>query len=269
MELRLLDQVKLANHLTRNFACEYSEDDRIFILTETGVYILGLKCNLSSTFPNFSCSKKFLQVSNFTPCGNVDLDINTFHKDLDRKALFESVMASEYSANLKHIKPLDPFPLSAEWSPSGIVNKTDSLLGVLTNMHSLEVYFKFINENEQINYQILTNITEEIIAVQKNKWRDTSRFSLNLKLEEFKNRVNSVSVTAFTWTHKFQINGKNNCVLTAGMLNGDLTIWRLEEVNSTKEISRPQFLGRYSTQLKRITSIYWHQSSEFGKIHFY
>lgn len=195
MELRLLDQIKLVNHLTRNFACDYSEDDRFFIITETGIYILSLKCNLSYVFPSFQCSKKFFQVSNFTPCANVDLDINTFHKDLDRKTLYETVMASEYSANLKHAKSLDPQPLSAQWSPAGIVNKSDCLLGVLTNMHSLEIYFKYIDENELINYQILTNITEEIIAIQKDKWRDPTRFSISLKFEEFKNRVNDVSVT--------------------------------------------------------------------------
>lgn len=194
-ELRLLDQVKLVNHLTRNFACDYSEDNRIFILTETGVYVLGLKCNFSSVFNNFSCSKKFFQVSNFIPAANVDLDINTFHKELDRKTLFESVMASEYSAPLRYIKPLDPSPLSAMWSPAGIIGKTDCLLGVLTNMHSLEIYFKYMDENEQINYKILTNITEEIISVQRNKWKDPTRFSISLKLEEFKNRVNSVCVT--------------------------------------------------------------------------
>lgn len=195
VELRLLDQIKLINHLIRNFACEYSEDDRFFILTETGVYILGLQCNLSTAFPNLCCSKKFFQVSNFIPGDNVDLDINTFHKDLDRKALYESVMASELSATLRNMKPLDPTPLSAGWSPSGIVSKTDCLLAVLTNIHCLEIYSKYIDENVQLAYQMVANITEEIIAVQRNKWKDPTRFSIHLKMEEFKNRVYSVSVT--------------------------------------------------------------------------
>lgn len=196
VELRLLDQIKLVNHLTRNFACGYSEDDRFFILTESGVYILGLKCNLSASFPDFSCSKKFFAVSNFIPAGNVDLDINTFHKDLDRKALYESVMAVEYSSTLKHVKPVDFFPLSAEWSPAGIVGRSNSMIGVLTNTHSLEIYSKIVDENQQIMYVKLTNITEEIINMQRNKWKDATRFSIHGKMEEFKNRVNSVSVSS-------------------------------------------------------------------------
>lgn len=201
VELRLLDEIKLANHLTRNFACEYSEDDRFSILTETGVYILGLKCDLSNAFTNFCCSKKFFQVSNFIPADNIDLDINTFHKDLDRKALYESVMASELSANLKNIKPIDPSPLCAEWSPAGIVGKTSCLLGLLTNLHSLEIYAKYLDENEKIVYNIVTNITEEVITVQRNKWKDATRFSSHSKMEEFKNRVHLVSVSGM-YLHK-------------------------------------------------------------------
>lgn len=195
IELRLLDQVKLFNHLTRNFACGYSEDDRFFILTESGVYILGLKCNLSAAFPDFSCTKKFIQISNFIPASNIDLDINTFHKDLDRKTLYESVMASEYSASLKNLKPLDPCPLSAEWSPARIVGKTDCLLGILTNTHSLEIYLKYIDQNELINYRMIMNVTKEIIKIQRSRWKDPTRFSIPSKMEEFKNRVNSVSVS--------------------------------------------------------------------------
>lgn len=195
VELRLLDQIKLVNHLTRNFACGYSDDDRFFILTESGVYVLGLKCNLSATFTNFSCSKKFFEVSNFIPSGNVDLDINTFHKDLDRKALYESVMATEYSASLKHTKAVDFFPVCAEWSPAGIVGNTNCMLGVLTNTHSLEIYSNFLDENEQINYSLITNVTENIISIQRNKWKDATRFSIHGKMEEFKNRVNSVAVS--------------------------------------------------------------------------
>lgn len=209
VELRLIDQIKLVNHLTRNFACAYSEDDRFFILTETGVYILGLKCDLSNAFPNYNCSKKFFQVSSFIPADNIDLDINTFHKDLDRKTLYESVMASELSANLKHIKPIDPSPLSAGWSPTGIIGKTACLLGVLTNLYSLEIYAKFLDENEQIVYNMITNITEEIISVQKIKWKDPTRFSIHSKMEEFKNRVHLISVTGI-YIHK---QNDNNCLI--------------------------------------------------------
>lgn len=195
VELRLLDQIKLTNHLTRNFASEYSQDDHFFIITETGLYILRLKCNLSSTFTEFTCSKSFFQVSKYIPAANVDLDINTFHKDLDRKALYESVLAAEYSSSLRHMKPLEPCPLSAAWSPAGIVGKTSCLLGVMTNVHSLEIYYKDFTSVELVNYIMVCNITEKIIAVQRNKWKDATRFSIPIKLEEFKNRVNSVSVS--------------------------------------------------------------------------
>lgn len=52
------------------------------------------------------------------------------------------------------------------------------------------------------------------------------------------------------------------------MLNGDITAWRVEEISDVfKGKVKPHFLGRYSTKLKRISSIHWHPTSEFGKFY--
>lgn len=189
LELRLIDQLNLTNNLTINFACGYSEDDRIFILTDVGVYVLALKCSLVSSFSSFSHSKSFFPLTNYIPADHIDLDLNSFHKDLDRKHLYETVLVSEYSANLNNTKPLDIFPICAEWSPSKIVGKTSCLLAVLSSLHNLEIYAKILDQNELEQYVCISNVTREITEQAKAGWKNSLRFSIPMKLDEFKHRL--------------------------------------------------------------------------------
>lgn len=54
------------------------------------------------------------------------------------------------------------------------------------------------------------------------------------------------------------------------MLNGDITAWRFEEISDVfKGKVKPHYLGRYSTKLKRISSMHWHPTSEFGKFYIF
>ncbi|KAJ8929896.1 hypothetical protein NQ314_017361 [Rhamnusium bicolor] len=265
IEFRLLDHFKLTNRLSINFACSYSEDDRLFIISDSGIYIITLKGYITCPFPDFSCKKDFLQVSNFTPSANVDLDINSFHRDLDRNALYETVLSTEYSGNLNNTTPIEAIPLCAEWSPKGIVGTAECMLAILTNLYSLEIYVRYLDENDLVEYLLISNISQEIINIQKSQWKYADRFATHLKLTEMKTRVNTVTATAFTWSHLFKINNKECCAIFVGHMNGDISTWKINFRDSnSKEQSKLHFLGRYSTQLKRITTLHWHQTREFA-----
>ncbi|CAH1170360.1 unnamed protein product [Phaedon cochleariae] len=263
-EFKLLDHFKLSNHLNRNFACSFSDDDRFFIITDVGIYILSLHGNVAYEFLDLCCTKHFLQVSDFAPCTNIDLDINTFHSELDKEDLYETLMGIEYSVKLKHAKPVDSAPLFAQWSPREIAG-TDCMLAVLTNLHSLEIYMKFLDENEVTQYILISNLSQEIIDVEKEYWSSAVRFSVAIKLQEFKKRVHMVTPTVFRWSHIFQVNHENACAVFVGHINGDITAWLINHRSSdTREPSKLKCLGRYQTQLERLTTMYWHKTSDHG-----
>lgn len=198
VELRLLDHFKLSSRLSVNFACEYSEDDRIFIMGDTGIYIITLKGYLTNPFPSYCCKSDFLKVSDFIPCANIGMNINSFHKDLDQNDLYETTMSVEYSADLNSTMSVEPSPLCAQWSPRGIVGKTNCLLAVLSNLYNLEVYVKYIDENEIVEYCMVCSVTQEIIDERKLQWKYSDRLPPSIKLNEMKRRVQSISCTGIT-----------------------------------------------------------------------
>ncbi|KAJ8985118.1 hypothetical protein NQ317_012768 [Molorchus minor] len=169
------------------------------------------------------------------------------------------MLSTEYSANVKHAAPVEPTALKAEWSPRGIVGKTDCALAVLTNLYSLEVYVKHVDENELVEYCLVCNVFKEIYNVEKSKWSIADKFSAELKLAEMKKRL------PFTWSHLYKLDNTEVCVIFVGHMNGDISIWRMNLVptNSKEQISLAS-LGRYSTHLKRIVTLYWHPTMEFG-----
>lgn len=289
VQLKLLDHFKLKNQLGINFACSYSEDDRFFIINDLGIYILAFTGALLNELPRFLSTKHFINLSNFTPCGNIKLDLNSFHHELPKEEVYDLVMKVEYSANLKHTKPIAPAAIYAEWSPKGLANKNDCFLAALTNMYSLEVYMKYLNDIEEVQYVAVANVTSAIIECEKSNWKDNFRLGILMKLEEYKKRIDCVTpsgkyilmlktsllfvhfnflsffILAFTWSHLLQFNNTKSAVIFCGHLNGDISLWRLNaRYFKFGEMSIPTFLGRYRTQLKRITTLYWHQSSEYG-----
>ncbi|XP_018570513.1 uncharacterized protein LOC108910411 [Anoplophora glabripennis] len=265
VELRLIDHIRFSSKLSVNFACEYSEDDRILIIGDIGIYIIALKGCMSNPFPSYYCKNYFLEISDFTPSANIGIDINSFHKDLERNDLYEATMSMEYSADLKSTTPVDPSPLCAQWSPRGIVGKTDCLLAVLSNFYNLEIYVKFIDENEVTEYCMICGVTQEVIDEKKTEWKYSDRLPPTVKYNEMKRRVQNISCTAFTWSHLYKINGKEYCTIFVGHMNGDVTVWRITgRVSNSKENSKLHFLGRYSTQLGRIVRMHWHITKEYG-----
>lgn len=181
VELKLLDLFKLFNHSNRNFACSLSEDNRLFIITNTGVYVVFFNGEVAYPIDTFACKKHLISVTKYAPCDNVDINLNNFIKECDRKDLYETVMSTEYTANLKHAKPVDPLPITAKWSPQGFIGQTECLLGVLTNLHSLEIYGRQINVNEIFEFSLLINITEKAIQEEKPHWADSTRLSIEAK----------------------------------------------------------------------------------------
>ncbi|XP_057658637.1 uncharacterized protein LOC130895405 [Diorhabda carinulata] len=265
VQFKLLDQFKLLNHLELNFACDYSEDHRFFVINDTGVYILSFTGNLTQDSSTFSCKKQHIKVSTFTPSQCIDIDVNSFHTKLLREDVYDIVMKIEYSATLNNTKPVDPVPICAKWSPKGLADGTECYLAVLTNLHSLEVYMKYLNNNEQIKYAIISNVSESIVLTEKLKWSCANRLPIAVKLAEYKKRIHAVTPTAFTWSHLITFDETNASIIFTGHINGDITAWRLCAAHFCENMqSNAHFLGRYNSQLERITNMQWHQSSSNG-----
>lgn len=79
--------------------------------------------------------------------------------------------------------------------------------------------------------------------------------------------VFKVYVSAFAWTHVFNKDNILYCAVIAGLLNGDIVLWRIPE--SKRDIRgtlKPEFLGRYSTEFKQISTMHWHPTSGYGML---
>ncbi|XP_074030275.1 uncharacterized protein isoform X2 [Leptinotarsa decemlineata] len=270
LELKLLDHLKLTHKLSRNFACGYSDDDRIFVVNDVGMYILSLNGSVTYEFPSFACKKKFFSLSDYAPCRDIDLNINSFHPYISIEELYKTFMNMERSGKLKHALPAEASPVCAEWSPQGLVGGTDCMLAVLTNLGSLEIYMKFLDENEITQYCVTINITQEIVNLEKVNWKDALKFSMRAKMEEFMKRVDSVVPSAFAWSHLLKVDKKCAAVIFSAVKNKHILAWLVLERDADPNItSKPLFLGKYRTQLELITKMYWHETDEYEGVLFF
>ncbi|CAH0547778.1 unnamed protein product [Brassicogethes aeneus] len=262
MELKLVDHLKLSTKLTVNYACEYSDDTRFYVIGDTGIFIIEPKGQPFNSYPKLACRNDYIKPSNYMICDNVDADINKFYPDLDKFDLYESVCRIELSANLKNTSPLVFKVLRAHWSARDLVEGQQCALGVTTNVFGLEIYVKNINESEVVSYKSVLNVSEEIMAYLKPSWKRVDKLIADSRLKELKNRVENISTTAFYWGPVFSISGKKYSILFVGHINGHITVLRIGQIDPISLLKPDcKILGRYKTTLDRITALHWEQTT--------
>lgn len=259
--LELLDSFKLTGHLETNFACALSEDERIFVICDIGIYIIRQTLNLSSTWPSYSCQKYFLKPSNYAVGDNVDIDVNSFVHQLPKDILNESVLCAGLTPNLNCATPIIPSVLTAEWSTANLISENvGCLLGLVTNLGSMEVYMRTVSESNQTEYRMAVNLTQEIVNRRKEDFVYSTKLPAAQKMRELKKRVEYISPLTFTWSHTFKYNGTYCACIFLGHYHGDLSVWRIYH---SENAVKCDFLHRYSSEsLGNIASLYWHQTSD-------
>ncbi|KAJ3661420.1 hypothetical protein Zmor_005815 [Zophobas morio] len=258
VQVKSLDHIQLNNRVSTNFACEYSEDGKIFLLLENGVCILTLKGCMDNIFPRFSFKKDLVKLSDTSICENVDIDLSSFINDLNRNSLYETVLDVGLCGNAINTTPIAAAPVYAMWSPRGIVEKTDCALAILTSLNNIEIYVEAIDENEISSFIRVANFAKDISEYYRRTWKRVDGASPECKLIELKKRIEQVTPTAFTWSHVILKDRKACCVLFVGHQDGSITVWRFVERKASEVYeSKLQFLERYHTKMKKITSLHW------------
>ncbi|KAL1492181.1 hypothetical protein ABEB36_012666 [Hypothenemus hampei] len=260
--LKLLDSVTLTGRLNTNFACSCSQDNRILIISETGVYLMRQVPDLNSSDSHYSHEKYFLQPSDYAVCSHVDININSFIYDLPKDVFYESVLSVMLSQNLTTATPITPSILSAQWSDAGMVDGVWSMLGVLTNLCSLEIYIQTYSESNLQEYKIVLNLTKEILEKRRKEFVYSTKMPTLQKMRELKKRVEYISPLTFTWSHNFLDEGKNTALLFIGHFHGDISIWKINGISSSDHEASCVFIGRYSSKLGHIGALYWHRTKE-------
>lgn len=264
INLKLLDSFKLTGNLVTNFACARSDDDRVFIIAQTGLYIITQTPNLNSVFADYGCHKFFLKPSPFAVCDNVDIDINSFAHELPKDVIFESAAYAELTQHLKAATPAPPSVLYAQWSDANMVDNLYNMLGVLTNLHSLEIYIKSINESNAIEYKMVLNLTKEILERRKGDFIYSAKLPPLQKIRELKKRVEYIAPTTFEWSHTFGHEGQNCAVIFVGHFSGYISVWRIFSANSSDRDTKCNFLCKYKSKLEYISALHWHRTTEYG-----
>ncbi|XP_066263058.1 uncharacterized protein [Euwallacea similis] len=263
INLKPLDSFKLTGRLTTNFACDFSGDDRICIVSDVGVYIVTQKPNLNSNMPQYSCEKSFIPPSSYTLCEHLDIDINLFFHELPKDVLYEVLGRVELSQNLRCATPSNATVIHAQWSECNMVDGAFSMLGLLTSLYSLDIYVWSIWETDLSKYKLVLNLTKCVLEKKQPDFIYSNRLPPLQKIRELRKRVELISPLTFTWGHTFSCNNVNYTVIFLGHFNGDISIWKIRSMKSTDPEANCEFLCSYSSKLTHISSMYWHKISNY------
>lgn len=187
-EFKYLETLEFSNHAINGFACEHSEDGRIFIITDTGIYILQLCLKPENVTPSICFKKFYVPVDKYVFGLNLGIDPNHFAKDLNRLQFYELALSIDLSPKLFMYNEIEPKISMAKWS-SSFLDGPNCVLGVLTNLGSLQIYVRTLSYTLVENYISICNISAYIINLYKMTWAN-SRYLVSSEIfTELKERA--------------------------------------------------------------------------------
>lgn len=188
-EFKYLESLEFENQLSNTFACEYSMDGRISIITGVGIYILQLCLKPENTTPSICFKRYYIPVENYVLGTKLGIDPNKFAKDLCRNELYELCLTTNISPKLYLFNEVESKISMAKWSPS-YIDKSNCVLAVLNNTGSLNIYARIFTHSICENYLSICNVSEHIISLYKKKnWKIIKNLSSSDTFEELKLRI--------------------------------------------------------------------------------
>lgn len=187
-EFKYLETLEFSNHLASGFACEHSEDGRILIITDCGIYILQLCMKPEIVTPTICFKKYYIPVDKYVFSTNLGIDPNNFARKLSRLEFYELSLSVDVSPKLFLFHEMESKLCMAKWSPA-FLDASNCLLGVLTDMGSLQIYARRFSYAICEDYISICNVSSHIINMSKMKWNNPKNLSPSGLLKELKERA--------------------------------------------------------------------------------
>lgn len=165
MEWSILNNLSLNNKLTTYFTTNWSEDGRIFIVTDASVAIFKFDSNFKNHENYLHFIKSEIKVSDYHAANETGVDLDKHLLNLPKENLYHVLLNQNLTPDTKHASPLQKRAINAAWAP----NPKSNLLFVLSNTGNVEIY-----EQKLKTWNLLANITEFWVKhLKSDSWAKT------------------------------------------------------------------------------------------------
>ncbi|KAK4877725.1 hypothetical protein RN001_010231 [Aquatica leii] len=261
-ELKLLTEVALQSKTYTNHGIISSEDFQYCIIVEDGFYILQLCGFMDNFIKTMSFTKQFIKVNKYAISSNLGVNINSFITSLPKNELYEAVLRVDLSEELNDASVVKQQAILAKWSPLGLVDNNNCVLGVLSHTGSVSLFVDTLNEVEYENFIEVTNVSEICVDYVKSKMFGDDFDSLpSNNFAELKRRVDIATSNTFAWSHLISENDKKFCLIIVGQLDGGLIVCRVNSMNLNEVGCECEVIRYYQTGMKRLTAMHWQKAN--------
>ncbi|KAL3275372.1 hypothetical protein HHI36_020139 [Cryptolaemus montrouzieri] len=265
LTLQQIDCVAFSNKLCLNFACSSSEDGRILLITENGILVYTLMNYMDNIFNDIAFRKEYVRIPDFSLTTELGVEFESFYDQVPKEDLFERVLRLDITSKLDHSTPVDVKPLTAAWSPKGLLGKSHCVLSVLSNFYGLHIFVRSFDDGGVEHYECVTNVTKCIVEHFSKNWHDISRANVNIQVKEWNQRISVTCPTAFVWSHTITTSQETFAILFVAHPNGSITSWKFTTRREDEVLPSPlTYVGTCQTSLENINTMYWNKTRKDG-----
>lgn len=256
------------------FACSWSEDDTLSVLSENEVHILKLKPNMRTVENTVNFHRQTIKPRNEYPNKEILPLIHELLMKESRINVYDLLNDLILTPDGKALDCQDITPRCSQcvWSPAG-VHKSNCALIFVSSIGNVD-----IQVNQGQFWIVIADLTK--LYLQKtNLFKDLNS---TMNFETLKDRTYKACTTCkfkkLSETRKLFPCSKiwvffiflgvdwsplygNMSYIVTGQMNGDIVIWNFFNLSLSELKQMPELVGEFPTNLSRLSAVHWIKTS--------
>ncbi|XP_044732729.1 uncharacterized protein LOC123295442 [Chrysoperla carnea] len=237
------------------FACSWSEDDTLSVLSENEVHILKLKPNMRTVENTVNFHRQTIKPRNEYPNKEILPLLHELIMKEPRINVYDLLNDVILTPDGKALDCQDITPRCSQcvWSPAG-VHKSNCALIFLSNIGNVD-----IQVNQGQFWIVIADLTK--LYLQKtNLFKDLNHSTINY--ETLKDRTYKASTTCVDWSPLYG----NMSYIVTGQMNGDIIIWNFSNLSLSELKQMPELVGEFPSNLSRLSAVHWIKTSNTSSL---
>ncbi|XP_011502170.1 PREDICTED: uncharacterized protein LOC105365651 [Ceratosolen solmsi marchali] len=225
MEAKQFYNRSISPLVTKTFACKWSEDNRLSVVTEKGVHIFEVIPAPMQTNPILKLSRSFIYTSEALPGEIYMKNILDEIFEWKKEDIYSFLMHDYYTPNFPKALKMTPEIVDVFWSPKNLLHSHKCLLAIVTSAGAVELALE-VDQNWISIFDFVSlwapAINEEL-KIEKGKTKVDAGC---LKMQ-----LNRLIVTTVTWSPIYsEFSDSCFAYLVTAHRNSEIVIWKIHRV---------------------------------------
>ncbi|OXU26107.1 hypothetical protein TSAR_016781 [Trichomalopsis sarcophagae] len=249
MEAKQFYNQSISPLVTRSFACKWSEDNRLSIVTEKGVQIIEIVPSATQASPILHLARSFFNAPEAMPCAQYEKYVLSNIFQWPKEEIYSYLLQDALTPTFPKALPATSDIVDVFWSPYRLLHPLECLLAAVTTTGAIQLVAQIDRtwiSIYEFNAVLAENIEEDIQQLKRNKKIDS---------QALKEQLYRLLVTTATWSCLYQSPDKKCfAYLVTAQRSSEIAVWKVDQLSKESIDLEANITGVQLKFIKKVNS---------------